>query len=98
MANNYTQNPITVDALMSASSYQNVVPAAYSHPYLRIRKIQWVGQTAGASFTIEDGQGNIIAQGSYVSADQSYDFADPATWRDFQVTQLTSGRLLLFLA
>jgi hypothetical protein len=98
MPNNLLNNPILINTAMSSSSYQSSLPAINHRPYLRVRKIQWSGQIAGASFTIEDGHGNIWFQGFYDSADQSYDFATPMTWADFQVTQLTSGTLSIFLA
>lgn len=97
MANNLLQNPITINAAM-ATPFQASIPSINQRPYLRIRKIQWIGQTTGMTFQIEDGLGNFVWQGDFVSADQTYDFADPITVRDFRVTQLSGGTLLIYLA
>jgi hypothetical protein len=92
---NLLTNPVVITAPMS-ESYQNSLPAINQAPYVRIQKIQWVGQTSG-NFVIEDGNGNVVAEGAYVSADQQYDFEEPRTVADFQVTTLGSGTLLIHL-
>ncbi len=66
---------------------------------LRVVKVYWFNPTAiGNAFTITDGTGKVLIEGRCEVANQSqvFDFPKPIRWKNFQVTVLGSGTLLIY--
>ncbi len=98
--NNFNANPILIDTVMGASWRSTVVPFVGVHP-LRPRQVYWYNPVSpGDLFQIVDPtEGNMVRlEGRCESADQSQWFPIPGyvAWRDFTVSTLTSGTLLIF--
>lgn len=102
MANSYNSSPIVLVATMASGwkSLQTLVNA--SNAVLgRVTKVIWTGMVAaGHQFTIVDPNDSTnLLQGSAGTTliDQEYDFDNAAAaWRDFQLTRIDSGTLLIW--
>lgn len=103
MANAIQQNPIYLDTVMT-SSFKALLQAAldngYSPSTLRISKIVWHAPAlAGDTYQITDGSGTVLFEGIAVgpNTDVVLDFnVNPKLVRDFQLTQISSGSLLIY--
>ncbi|HWF05556.1 MAG TPA: hypothetical protein VHA06_17855 [Candidatus Angelobacter sp.] len=78
------------------------VPVGQGKPIV-VDKIVWVAPGASASFTITDAStgANVIAEGStpatFVGADPEYDFPNGGRpWRNWKVTALSAGTLVIY--
>jgi hypothetical protein len=86
------------------STAQQLSGAVVRQPGIRISKVVWLSRTASQpnSFTIIDPvDSTVLLQDSFVdtatTAPTEYDFADNfATWKDFKLSALTSGTLLIY--
>lgn len=95
MANDLTVRPIKVDTAMG-STYNT----AQGRNGVTVRKVRWVAPTTLAhTFNINDAAGKSILAGSASAADvsgtQNIDFDTPVRWKDFQVSQISSGVLYI---
>ena len=103
MANVYNSYPIQIDTAMASGwkALQSLVPAANAVGF-RVTKVLWQGPvTLGDKFIILDSNDSalILLQGTCgaASADVPYDFNNrEASWRDFKVTRIDSGLLLIW--
>jgi hypothetical protein len=95
MANVLTVSPYKVDTVMPNSLMNTAGSLPYS-PF-HLREIYWLNPLAiGDTFTVTDGQGNVIKTGRCEVAGQSQVFQMYARGvSDIQVTQLSSGVLYI---
>jgi hypothetical protein len=100
MANNYNTNPIEITATMAAG--WKSLQTLNTQPILgRVYKIVWTGATSAShTFVIVDpnNTSNILAQGEAGTtlADDIQLSPMGDAWRDFQVTTIGSGTILIW--
>lgn len=95
MANQFNTNPFTLTTTMG-SSFRNTVTNPQQP--ITIRMIQWTGGTAAQTAVIQDGLGNLLYQLLAVTgADTIINPRPNEMVRDFQVTTLASGTLLIYV-
>ena len=79
---------------------QSFTTPTYRQPGFRVTKVLWDNPTAvGHTFSIAATDGTVLLSGTCSVADQDipYDFNDaPVTWKDFQLTQISSGTLYIW--
>jgi hypothetical protein len=104
MANSLNTNPIRIDTIM-ATSYKAAVAATLGTlTTLTVKQVRWldVGAAGDEVLIIDPGSGQellhlrstLAAAGTVeVVSDWS---GSPRLWRDFQVVQLTNGRVDIF--
>ena len=101
MSNLLTANPMVITAAM-ASGYKALVASSLGTlSTLRIDKIYWENPlTAGDTVTIIDPQDSIAMlplRCEVAGQSQVIDWsARPKLWRDFQVSQISSGTLYIY--
>lgn len=100
MANNLLANPIILDTVMT-SSYKAQVAASIGTLFtIRIEKVYWYGPvTSGDTFVLQNGSGATLIQGicSGSNISQIFDWTPaPKLWADFQLTQLSSGKIEIY--
>lgn len=98
-------NPIVSSGTgaMAAGYWSSIsVPSGQGKP-IKVKKVVWTGAGASASFSISDNStaANVLLQGatpaSFTGQDVEYDFAGTEpTWRDWKITALTAGVLLIY--
>jgi len=104
MSNNRNANPLqfTDATLPSLVKYAGpkYLPISTPQGQFRIKKIVWVNPAAnGDTYTVTDGNGNTISTGVCVTASVGLpqtNLLDQLT-EDLQVTQLSSGTLLIYV-
>lgn len=100
MANSYNSNPIVLNVVM-ASGWRALQTLATKQIGIRPTRVLWTGMAAtGHTFSIVDpNDGTVLLQGQAGNTltDQEY-FTDSfaATWRDFKLSQISSGNLLVW--
>jgi hypothetical protein len=100
-------NPIKIDAPMTQTFWQTLRAAGllgsqFGKP-IQVTQIYWRDPGAGASVTITDGMGtadnNILAEEStpldFASEDPYNITTSERLWRDWQVTELTAGEIII---
>ncbi len=102
MANSYNSMPIVINATMSAGwrSLQTLNTGTNATG-IRVFKVIWdAPSTVGNTFEIVDPvDSTVLLTGtcSVASQDIQYNFDEnPASWRDFKVTTLSSGTLYIW--
>lgn len=102
MANNYDANPVSLTA--ANASLKNFAGPKYfpvsSNGRFRVKRIVWVNPATNAdTFTVTDGQGNVLATGVCVTASvglpQTIVVDQLVT--DVQLTQISSGTILIYI-
>jgi hypothetical protein len=109
MSNLPNQNPIYLDSTMPSSwratqtLNTGTLPGTTfpAQPGIRVTKILWTGMTAQTHqiIIVEPKSGITLfnAQAGGELADQEYDYTNQAAnWRDFQLTQIDSGKLYIW--
>ena len=105
MSNSYGSMPIVIDSSMASGwrslNTMNGASAGSGRNYgFRVESLVWVGpSTAGHTFSIIDpNDSTVLAQGTcgVAGADVSYNDFFSKTWRDFKVSQISSGKLLIY--
>ncbi len=103
MGNSFDSNPLqftTSDASLVNARTPKYLPTS-SNGLFRVKKIVWVNPaTNGDTYTVTDGHGNTIATGVCVTASIGLPqtiLIDQVV-SDVEVTQISSGTLLIYLA
>lgn len=99
----FNQNPIIVDSPMTQSFWATLraagVLAAGQGKPIQVTSIKWLDAGLNATYAITDASAshNTLDNGDtgpdFTGSDPVYTFFPPKHWRDWQVTQLTGGRL-----
>lgn len=102
MANNLNVSPIYVDTAFGGSFKASVSTTLGTLFTLRVSQVRWVGPAnAGDQAEIVDPQGGnqlLLMRCDVAGKDQIADWsAAPRLWRDFNVPQLSSGKLYIYL-
>lgn len=103
MANIFNANPLqftTSDASLVSANTAKYLPIS-NNGLFRVGKIVWVNPaTNGDTYAVTDGHGNTIATGVCVTASIGLPQTNllEQLVSDVQVTQLSSGTLLIYLA
>lgn len=101
MANDFTKVPYKVDTVM-ATTFRNTAGALAGAGSLYIKKVEWVGPTGiGDAYEIQsDIPGNVIDSNKcgVAGVGGERNFNPPLDVRDFKVTVLGSGTLLIYPA
>ena len=107
MANSYLQNPVIINTAM-ASGYKALTATVGAgglgtFSTLLIEKIYWENPiTLGDTVNVEDpitGQTLIALRCESAGISQVFDWtAKPKRWADFEVNQISSGTLYVYLA
>ena len=98
MSNSLLQDPIILTQAMTGTykTLSGLVDLA-----LRIERVLWVGPVSpGDTFTIVDANGYVLLSRTCSVAHQDVDTdfnANPELWRDFQLSQISSGTLYIYL-
>jgi len=101
MANTFNR-PIILTGTMANDYLTTIGAVAGNEKPLRVIKVVWTAPGVSGSFVITDGStaGNVLLQGvtpaSFAGQDVEYDFEVPLAWRNFKVTTLSAGTLLIF--
>lgn len=103
MANSYNTSPVVITAAMTGTSYKaQTLTSLGSLNVLRVEKIEWIRQgAAGNQVVILDPSNNqVLWSASATAANTPVKddwIAAPRIWRDFQVNQIDSGILYIWL-
>lgn len=100
MANNLAQNPLKVDTAMTVSLRNFQGPAYLPFGRFSVHHVDWIGPAnSGDTYTITDGAGNTISSGKISTGQVGLQFAEQLglSVTDLQVTQISSGTLLIHL-
>lgn len=101
MPNYYNQDPVSLDTAMTGGYKAAVASTQGSFIPLRVSKIVWHNPAAaGNTFQIADPTSGTVlfeAIAAVAGQDVVLDFnANPKVVRDFQLTQISSGTLLIY--
>jgi hypothetical protein len=100
MAINWTSNPLSFDSAPGVSLKSFLGPAYVPSNRFMIVQVVWVGAAAnGDTFTVTDGKGITMASGKAATATLGTPFVFPVgiEVEDVQVTQISSGTVLIYL-
>ena len=100
MAIKWTSNPLSFDSAPGVSLKNYNGPAYIPSSRFLVTQVIWIGAaTNGDTFTVTDGQGIPIATGKATTATLGQPFVVPVEIEvtDIQVTQISSGTVLIYL-
>lgn len=102
MANKFDANPLsftTSDASLVNAKTNKYLPTS-NNGLFRVKKVVWVNPTTNNdTYTVTDGNGNTLATGVCVTASIGLPQTNQVdeVVSDVQVTQLSSGTLLIYI-